>query len=270
MIEGKCVMREQKRKSSRKSVFADLGVDRLIHHGHHYDAINTFDDDFPFYLKWCRRVKGRVLELCCGTGRLSIPLAKKGIEIEGLDFSEDMLRYARKKAADAQVGIPWHKGDMCKFSLRKKFALIFIPFNSLQNTYRFEDVEKIFECVKKHLGPRGLFIFDVFNPSIHLMVDRERRPVEQYKGTRLADGSSFMIHEQCAYDAATQCNRVTWTYVVNGKKSKQKLDMRCFYPQELDILLKYNGFKVLHKFGDFEGKEFASGSTKQIFVCQKR
>lgn len=251
-----------------KDIFADLGVDDLVHDGFFYDAMNTFDWDLPFYMKWCRRAKGPILELCCGTGRLTIPLAKSGIEIEGLDVCESMLRSAREKAKQAGVDISWHKADMRKFRLPKKYGIIFIPFNSLQNTYRLEDVERIFDNIKRHLRRDGYFILDVFNPSIRLMADRERKSMNQFKG-KLPDGRSLIVREQCAYDSATQCNRVTWNFTIDKvKKITQKLDMRCFYPLELDMILKYNGFKIWRKFGDFRENDFSSSSAKQIFVCK--
>ena len=70
------------------------------------------------------------------------------------------------------------------------------------------------------------------------------------------------------YDAATQVNRVTWRFFLGDEEYSQKLDMRCFFPEEMDALLAYNGFSVLHKFGTHAETPFVSASPKQIYVCQ--
>ena len=71
------------------------------------------------------------------------------------------------------------------------------------------------------------------------------------------------------YESKTQINRIEWHYFINGTfDSIQNLDMRLFFPQELDAYLEWNGFTIVHKFGSFEEEAFADDSDKQIFVCQ--
>lgn len=72
------------------------------------------------------------------------------------------------------------------------------------------------------------------------------------------------------YDKKNQINRVKWHYYVNGKEEIQRLDMRCFFPLELDMLLKYNGFEVISKFGNFDKSSFESDGPKQIYICKIR
>lgn len=245
----------------------EFSIGNLVHDGNHYDCENTFDIDIPFYSKWCKKAAGPVLELCCGTGRLTIPLSEQGVDITGFDISDSMLEKAKKKASDLKVNRPsFINGDMRNFNFDKKFKLIFIPFNSLQCIYTIEDVETIFSNVKKSLDNRGYFIFDIFNPSIHLMVEREKEYQEMSR-YKMDNGDQVIVSEKCFYDSANQVNRVKWLYDINGEKIINNLDMRCFYPLEMDVLLKYNGFKVLHKFGDFNEDCFSSKSAKQIYVC---
>jgi len=241
---------------------------RLIYQGEIYDAINRFTFDFEFYKKWCGHMPGPVLELCSGTGRLTIPLKKAGLDIMGLDLSPSMLAMARAKAAAERLDLTFIQGDMRRFDLDKKFSTIFIPFNSLQDIASVADVEATLSRVRKHLEPGGLFLFDVFNPSIHLMVDREREFTDPYHFTT-ADGKRISVREKCGYDAATQINRVKWFFNIEGRESLEEFNIRCYFPFELELLLKYNGFEILHKFGSFEEKPFVSASTKQIFVCRQ-
>jgi len=71
------------------------------------------------------------------------------------------------------------------------------------------------------------------------------------------------------YESDTQINRITWYYYINGIfDSTQHLDMRLFFPQELDAYLKWNGFEIMHKFGSFEEEAFNKAAEKQMFVCK--
>ena len=243
------------------------GVGKNIHDGDLYDYVNTFTNDIPFYKKYCLQANGDVLEICSGTGRLTIPLAKEGINITGVDFTESMLKKAKIKAEKENLNIDFIKGDMRNFNLNKKFPLVFIPFNSIQNIYSIEDVENTFRTVKKHLNDDGLFILDIFNPSIDLMAKRSGKTTEVTQFIR-DDGIKVRITETSNYESESQINRVEWTHHIGEKKYIDKLDMRCFYPLEMDALLKYNGFKIIAKFGDFEENEFNSKSMKQIFLCK--
>lgn len=72
------------------------------------------------------------------------------------------------------------------------------------------------------------------------------------------------------YETATQINRIEWHYFINGKfHSTQNVDMRIFFPQELDSYLQWTGFKIIRKFGGFEEEAFEDKSEKQIFVCNR-
>jgi len=245
-------------------------IDDFIHDGEIYDYVNDFDGDFEFYKKWCVKASGACLELCCGTGRLTIPLVKAGIDITGVDYSVSMLKKAREKALTQKVDLPFIRQDIRKLNLlrlNKKFSFIFIPFNSLQCIYKLEDLEKIFKCVKAHMQKKSLFMIEVFNPDIKLMVERSTgwKKVSDFK---TVDGRKVSISEQCRYDCANEVNRVNWKHAIDGKETIVRLDMRCFWPLEMDAILKYNGFKIIHKFGGFDESEFDCNSKKQIYVLK--
>lgn len=241
--------------------------------GGHYDAFNQpTQDDFKFYLAEARKARGPVLELACGTGRLTIPLAKKGLEIIGLDLAAPMLETARAKAAAAGVKINFLRGDARKFSLGKKFKLIFMAFNSLQHLGKAEDLRGLFACVAAHLAPGGRFIFDVFNPNPLCLVrdPEELLPVAYYDAP--AGAGKVLVNESYSYDKAAQVSRLTWHYrsEKTGRTLKKSLNLRCFFPQELQALVHYNGFRAVASYGDFLKKPFTGDSMKQVLVCAPR
>lgn len=244
-----------------------FGVDEKIYASELYDAINKSDDDLAFYLDLCQKNKGKVLELCCGTGRITLPLRKAGIDITGLDFTPSMLTKARQKSKEQGIFCDFIQGDMRNFDLHSCFDVIFIPFNSLLNTYTFEDINAIFSCIHKHLKPNGIFAFDIFHPNFEYLT-RDETFVEELFDFTLKTGEQVRISQTMKYDKVHQVNRVKWHFDIDGQKSIQRLDMRCFFPQEIDAILRYNHFSILHKFGDFYKNPFDEESKTQIFVCQ--
>jgi SAM-dependent methyltransferase len=108
-----------------------------------------------FYVEAAREAQGRVLELGCGSGRLTIPIALQGSEIVGVDLSRAMLDAARAKASAAGVEVQWLVGDMRRLDLPGQFSAIFIPGNSLLHLLTGEDLERCFACSRRHLFREG-------------------------------------------------------------------------------------------------------------------
>ena len=179
-----------------------------------------------------------------------------------------MLEQAKAKASEAGLKIEFIEADIRTLDLQNKYDLIFIPFNSIHHLYLNEDLFKAFNTVKKHLKTGGRFLLDCFNPNIQYIVEHEKKQIEVAAYTT-KDGREILIKQLMRYERKTQINRIEWHYFINGKfDSIQNLDMRLFFPQELDTYLDWNGFKIIHKFGSFEEEAFYDSSEKQIFVCQ--
>lgn len=238
--------------------------------GRHYDAFNKpHEDDIPFYLAECRRARGGVLELACGTGRVTIPLKRAGIDITGLDLAAPMLRQAKAKAAGAGLEIRFHRGNAASFRLGRKYGLAFMAFNSMQHLGGAREIEGLFASVRRCLAPGGRFIFDVFNPDPrYLMRDPEELLPVAYYDDPSGEGK-VMVNEQYSYDKGSQVSRIVWHFrrEKDGKTVKKAVNLRCFYPEELLSLVRYNGFKVLKRYGDFKKRSFRGDSPKQVLVC---
>lgn len=248
----------------------DYQVGKLIYDGDIYDGMNTEMTDLPFYSRWLsKKKKGNILELCCGTGRLTIPLTQEGYHITGVDNSTTMLKQAKAKARDMKTPITFIKADMRTFDLPETYDIIFIPFNSIHHLYNNQDFFDTLLRVKKHLKKDGYFIFDCFNPNIHYIVQAEQQELVVGEYTT-QDGREVVVKQTMAYENKTQINRIKWHYHINGQfHSTQNLDMRMYFPQELDAYLTMHGFKTIHKFGSFKEETFENKSDKQIFVCKK-
>ena len=243
----------------------DYKVGELIYDANIYDGLNTSLSDLQFYKKWLLTNKdARILELCCGTGRLTIPIAQEGYNICGVDYTSSMLERAQAKAIKTGLEINFIEADIRTLDLQEQFDFIFIPFNSIHHLYRNEDLFKALESVKRHLKDGGLFLFDCFNPNIQYIVENEKGQtvIAEYKTD---DGRNILIKQTMRYESATQINRIEWHYSINSEfHSIQNLDMRLFFPQELDSYLKQAGFNIIHKFGGFGEETFSNESEKQI------
>jgi len=241
--------------------------------GRHYDLENRDKvEDIPFYLKQIKKYGEPVLEIACGTGRITIPVREQGIQITGLDISGPMLAFAKKKAASKDVHIEWVRADYRNFNLDKKFALILLPFNSIAHLHSLESIESCFYSVKKHLKDSGRFVIDIFNPRLDILLrdPSKRYPVAEYPDP---DGrGTVTITENNIYDSATQINRIKWYFHTENEKEKsvEELNMRIFFPQELDALLHYNGFEIESKFGNYDETPFKTSSPIQLIIaCPK-
>lgn len=240
--------------------------------GRHYDRkveSKGGGDDLPFYLNKANKYGDPILELGCGTGRITIPLAKEGYSITGLDLLNSMLKEAKRKSKEAGVEIEWIEGDMIDFSLNKKFNYILMPAVAFNWLLDLESIEKCLNCVKKHLTNNGRFIFNAFNPNFNLLI---RDPSKTYLNAEFhdPDGKGLItVRENNIYNKATQINKVRYHYSIAGKTIINELNLRMIFPQELDALLNYNGFKIDAKYGDYDERPFSSDSRFQIFVCHQ-
>ena len=236
-----------------------------------YDGLNHQQDDIEFYQKWITKYNiSKVLELCCGTGRITIPLAKAGIHISGYDLNETMLNEAKLKAKNDNLAISFYQGDMRDIELNDQYQMIFIPFNSIHCLYLHDDLFKTLKSINEHLSNNGYLIIDYFNPSISYISSNQGKSVE-IANYITEDGRSIKINQTMNYEDNTQINRIKWEYLVNGQPhSTESLDMRMFYPQELDYYIETNGFNIVNKYGDYQMNSFANGSPIQLLICQKR
>ena len=183
----------------------------LIRDGRHYDALKA-QNDVAFYLAQAQAASGPVLEIGCGTGRVTIPLAAAGVDITGLDVSASMLEEAKRKAESQGLRINWVAVDGRSFDLGQRFALVIMPFNTLQFFRDTAALGQLFRCVKGHLGNNSRFVFDVFNPQVSFLA---ADPSARYERARYPDphgGGEVVLEETREYIAERRIVRSTRYY----------------------------------------------------------
>lgn len=242
----------------------------LYYQGRHYDQVySATARDINFWVSQARANQGPVLELACGTGRITIPIAKEGVEITGLDISTSMLAEAKEKADREKISIQWINGDMRHFDLGKKFPLIFIAVNSICHLLTLEEMRDCLRAVKKHLTPDGVFIIDVFNPNQALLTsDTSKRDLHACYEDPEGRGT-VIITEYNEYDSATQINKISLYYQFPGETEEvlEEILLRVYYPKEMEEILTANGFKTIKRYGGYNGQKFGADSSKLIVFC---
>lgn len=182
-----------------------------------------------FYVAEARHGKN-ALEIGCGTGRLTIPIAKAGVAITGVDLSAAMLGKAREKAAADEVVIELVEGDMRDFDLGRRFETVLIPGNSLLHMLEERDVERALDAARRHLAPGGRLIFDI---------------------TLSSAGEGPVRH----------CT----TTLPGGRLVEY--DLRVISPGELERYLEAAGLRLDVRYGDFDRQPFTPWSPRQLCVA---
>lgn len=255
-----------------------------------YDIEDPSDTGTAFYTALAEETGGPVLEIACGTGRVSIPIARLGLRVTGLDIVPGMLERARSKSAGLDTR--WVEGDARAFNLGEQFRLIFLTGNAFQAFLTRIDQEALFERVRAHLHEDGLFAFETRNPRWpHLMSGDqgallarvaeeglftvlETRDEEEDGGT-YTDTSGRLVHlsRTQAYDHVAQI--LHWTTYRRWHDGEQehtkvtRIAVRYTFPQELATLMHYNGFTIVRQYGDWNLEPLSAGSPSIIVVCRK-
>jgi len=240
----------------------------LYDHPDLYDLVSPRDPDMErFYVQTARATGASVLELACGPGRITIPLAAAGLDATGGDLSTTMLEAARQSAAAQGQSPRFVALDMRNFDLGRRFDTIIVAANSLLHLHTAEDFAGFFGSVGRHLTSNGRFAFDIFVPSMQMLArdPAERHPLGAFAHRRLGE---VKLEETIDYDPVTQISRVTWFWstAIDRDFWQTPLALRQIFPEELPSLLAANGFHLTDRFGDFDRVPFGSG-FRQVCIA---
>ncbi|MCB1890304.1 MAG: class I SAM-dependent methyltransferase [Rhodocyclaceae bacterium] len=229
----------------------------------------TAPADLDYYRHALGDRSGRLLELGCGTGRLTIPLSHVAAETVGLDNAPAMLDFARAKAAQAGAAVDFVAGDFRHFDLGRHFDHILLPYNALNHILDDAGLAGLFASVARHLSAGGRFLVDTFQPDMAATERlRLRRKLLTYLDPYLQ--RRVELFEEASYNPERRINRVTWHYDLDGEPDWRVdcMDMRLHSPQALDALFTHHGFRIEAKYGDYDRSPFGARSPKQLLVVR--
>ena len=234
-----------------------------------YDLVAPADAAMErFYVEAAGGPGRRVLELACGSGRFTAPLAASGALVIGGDLSETMLSRARAAVAERGVSADFVQLDMRDFVLGRHFDAIIIAANSLMHLHTNADFARAFSAIRQHLAPGGRLLFDVFVPSARLLSlpADQRQLLGTFAHPELGD---VTIEETIAYDPITQVSRADWYWSTADRKDFRHtpLELRQTFPQELPLLLASGGLRLMERYGDFDRSALTAQSWRQVCIC---
>lgn len=270
-IEHNLLTKEKGEKSVDKDI--DYKVSEYANPDLYDIENNAYVEDIPLLLKWAKKLGGTVIELACGTGRVTIPLALANIPIIGVDLSEPMLGKAREKAREKGLDITWLLQDCTNLQLNTKSSLIYLVGNSFQHFLTNDAQDQLLQSVHANLQEDGVFIFDTRFPSKEELMQPETE--EYWRTYRNEAGEQVDVYTIASYDQVEQIQH--YTTIRKTKKhegwtveNRTYIDLRYTYPQELKRLLANNGFEILHLYCDWEETPLTEESYSMICVCRKK
>ncbi|TYS68279.1 class I SAM-dependent methyltransferase [Sutcliffiella horikoshii] len=222
--------------------------------------------DLPLIIEWAPE-SCPMIELACGTGRLTIPLAEKGHRIIGVDIHRGMLERAKTKAINKNLSIQWFLQDCTQLTLKQSTKLMFMSGNSFQHFLTNEIQNAFFQSIHRHLEDRGIFIFDTRNPIMDELgkVDKYEEHFKHSNGMQVAE-----YHEPMTQILHCETERRFFKGTNLESIEKDKISLRYVFPMEMRRLLNEHGFEVLHEYGDWNKSSLTAKSPQMVYVCQKK
>jgi SAM-dependent methyltransferase len=201
---------------------------------------------------------GHALELAIGTGRIALPLAARGIRVDGIDFSPAMVERLRAKPGGEEIEITL--GTFAEVPVDGSYRLIYVIFNTLFNLLTQEEQVHCFQNVALHLEEGGHFVVEAGTPAEwhglrnHQYVDLEGLEVGK---VRL---------DVARYDPVSQ--RLEETHVVLTESGIQlnPIVMRYAWPAELDLMARLAGLRLLERWSGWARQPFTADSKNCISV----
>lgn len=235
-----------------------------------YDSNPDAPNDVPFYRSLIASPDFSVLELGCGTGRVTLALVHSCKYIHGIDISPAMISICRSKMLRANVPpakARTEEGDICDFDLGQTFDLVIAPFRVLQNLETDLEVDGLFGCIHKHLAPNGTCVLNAFRPYLEPeALRREWCTTDERESWQVPlEGGRLICYDRRAkMDAERLVLYPELIYrryegEILAEESVLKIAMRCYYPDSFEKLIVDHGFAVLKRWGGYEGEIYGHG-----------
>lgn len=228
-------------------------------------------DDIPFYVDLAKEAAAaghRVLELACGTGRVTIPIADAGVGVTGVDRSPAMLDVARQKTAGRGNPV-WTEGDMTSFEAAGPFGLVIIPFRSFLHLIEVGDQKACLRRIHDHLLPGGRLALNFFNPNLTIIgawQGAKRGALERMGPTtwetREYTSADQVLHETRIEETLSDDNAVI-------SRVYRNLRIRYVFRYEMEHLLALCGFEVEALYGWFDRRPFTEESEELVWIARK-
>jgi ubiquinone/menaquinone biosynthesis C-methylase UbiE len=248
------------------SIYDDFA--RIYCQGEYPDFSRKMADLLPAVLQQLDAGPRRVLDVACGEGSFAIALAKKGIDVTGVDISSSMLEHAREMARKAGADVEFVHGDMRSLNFADSFDLATCWFDSLNYLTEPGDLRETFRSVHRALHAGGLFIFDM-NTIYGLAVNWREYPCYIQQD----DNRVFEIH-RAEYDFESDIATMHITGFINSGGGWERIDEehheRGYSQDDVRDHLMNAGFQVLASWGSFSDMSEARPDSGRVWYVARR
>ncbi len=202
--------------------------------------------------------QGAALELAIGTGRIALPLAARGIRVDGIDISPAMIAQLRAKPGGEALSVT--VGNFADVAVPDTYSLIFIVWNTLFNLLSQQEQVTCFQNVAAHLTPGGSFVVEAYVPTFlyqlhnHQYVEAESIQVDQVRLDVLR------------HDIATQMIEESHISLSTAGVHLNPVVQRYAWPSELDLMAQMAGLRLKHRWGGWSREPFTSSSKTHVSV----
>ena len=232
-----------------------------------------FQDDIPFWIELASSYGSPILELGCGTGRVTLPLLRAGYTVDGLDSHSTVLNRLASRIDEARLdnGHLYHT-SMESFTLNQVYPLIIAPCNTL--SYLNEDrLCAVLDNVISHLDSPGAFGFDLPNPEYAQKegVSDSSEPIDTFIDPESGHGCQVFAHQDLTKEP--ECLSVTWIYdelLPQGEVRRYEATVNHFLRSvsKMDSLLTGAGFGQIEVFGGYDRSPYRISSEHLLFVAR--
>ena len=235
-----------------------------------YDEVYSFVDyDIAFYLQKYKELGGKVLEIGCGTGRVTIPMMEAGADITAIDYSQKMLEQLESKAGDIDAPIEIILQDVRSLYLKKRYNLIIFPYRGFQSLLSVDDQINALTAIRKHLDFEGRLIIDLFVPTRDLFdqnseifyhlrdFEDDSETIKSLHHRSRFDHHNQLIHTQLSISESKDDQITSKRYAV--------FSLRYLYTDEARYLFEFCGFKIQEISGDYDGTPYNREADETIW-----
>jgi SAM-dependent methyltransferase len=201
---------------------------------------------------------GRALELGIGTGRIALPLARRGVPVHGIELSKAMVARLRAKPGGEDIGVTI--GDFATTTVDGTFSVAYLVFNTIMNLTTQAAQAACFRNVAAHLEPGGCFLIEVGVPELQRLPPGETIRAFHVRETR------WGLDE---YDVATQGLTSHHFENVDGRLERLSIPFRYAWPSELDLMAELAGMSLRERWSGWKREPFTSDSRKHVSVWEK-
>ncbi|KGP90546.1 methyltransferase [Pontibacillus chungwhensis BH030062] len=239
-----------------------------------YDEQNSgYKRDIPLLMKWAEKQNGPIIDLACGTGRATFPLARAGYDVTGIDVHQGMLEEAKRKAHN-EDNINWLLEDCANLNLHRKVDFIFTVGHSFQHFLTNDSQDGLLASVSRHLNEGGVFIFGPRFPNAYELISEPEEEID-HSYMDEATGHTVDVYHLSRYDTLSQIQYNTKIRRYKNQheevvhEGKSLIALRFVFPKEMERLLEKHGLSILHVYGDWEEGPISAASSEMIYVCKK-